>query len=94
MEIPRFRFDYSFIDIEELRHQCITPDEVESVFYSPNSFYADWHRTDNLGYVIGYSMKSKFISFTFEIVDSGNVIKLIDIFLSNEIEIRTRYFGI
>lgn len=94
MDIPRFSFDYTFLDVTELATQCIAPDEIESVFYDPATFYADWHKTDNIGYMIGYSLKNKFLSFTFELTGDGTVVRLNDVFLSNEFEVRTRYYGL
>lgn len=93
MDIPRFTFDYTFLDLAELADQCITPDEIESIFYDPATFYADWHKTDSIGYMIGYSVKHKFLSFTFDLTGDGNTVRFVDVFLSNEFEIRTRYYG-
>jgi hypothetical protein len=92
MDLPRFTFDFSFLDTDLLKQQCITTDEVEAVFYDINTYYADWSQTDDIQYMIGYSPRNKFISFTFELRNSEETVKLIDIFLSNEFEIRTRFY--
>ncbi len=57
MDISHFRFDYSFLDFDELRSQCITTDEIESVFYSTLNRIFDYTRTDGFGHCIGYTLK-------------------------------------
>jgi hypothetical protein len=92
MDLPRFDFDFSFLDVAELKSQCITTDEVIDVFYNSNSIYNDWHDTDGIGYVIGYSLKNKFLSFTFEFKNNKEIIKIVDVYLSYETEIKNNYF--
>ncbi|MBC8153191.1 MAG: hypothetical protein H7Z72_09795 [Bacteroidetes bacterium] len=92
MDVPRFRFDYSFLDLPALAEQGVTTDEIEDIFYKVETFYADWHATDQIGYMVGYSLRDKFLSFTFEFRDGQQTIRLTDVFLSNEFEISTRYF--
>ena len=91
MDIPRFRFDYLFVDLDELSSQCITTDEVEKLFYDYRSQYDDFIQTDGFGYIIGYTIRNKFISFTFEL-KGGDTIRLTQIYLSYEREIVNRYF--
>ena len=91
MDVPRFRFDYSFLDLAALAAQCITTDEVEAVFYDVHSQYNDYTLTDGFGYNIGYSPKNKFISFTFELRSDGSI-RFIQVYLSYELEIKNRYF--
>ncbi len=87
MELPEF--DFSFIDIKELKNQCITTDEIEYVFYSSSSQYQDF---GEFSYMIGYSLKNKFISFNFEL--KNDLIRITSTYLSYEQEIRNRYFGV
>jgi uncharacterized DUF497 family protein len=91
MDLPRFDFDFSFLDVAELKSHCITTDEVVDVFYNSSSIYNDWHDTDGFGYVIGYSLKNKFISVTFELND--DTIRLISVYLSYEPEIRGQFYN-
>jgi hypothetical protein len=93
MDIPKFLFDYSFINLEALKSQCITPDEIETLFYDGQTHYDDWHSTDGYGYMIGYSFKNKFVSFTFSFTDEGKSIRLLDIYHAYRDEIKNRYFG-
>jgi hypothetical protein len=90
MDVPLFRFDYSFLDLAALAKQCISPAEIEAVFYSVSSHYEDYTLTDGFSYTIGYSPRNKFISFTFDRVD--DVIRLTQVYLSYELEIKNRYF--
>ena len=92
MDLPRFKFDFSFLDRERLAKECITTDEIETIFYDTSTYYADWSQTDAIHYMIGFSPRNKFISFTFELRNSEETVKLIDTFLSNEFEIRTRFY--
>lgn len=94
MDIPRFRFDYSFLDLPSLAEKCITPDEVEDVFYNIKTFYGDWHKTDQFGYMLGYSLKNKFLSFTLEFGDGQQIVRLIDVYLPHAQEIGNWYFGV
>jgi hypothetical protein len=91
MDLPKFNFDYSFLDPQDLRNQCITKEEVEDLFYNTQTIYHDWQKTDGIRYMIGYSLKNKFISFTFDTQD--DVIRFTSIFLSYEPEIRHQYYG-
>lgn len=90
MDIPRFRFDYSFVDLDELGRQCITTDEIESVFYTTLNRIFDYTRFEGFGHCIGYSYKNKFISFIFELRDDD--VRVTSIWLSYEQEILNRYF--
>lgn len=90
---PQFDFDFSFLDLEELRNQCIVPDEVIDVFYKVSTFYDSWLRTDGFAYMLGYSFKNKFISFTFELTQDEEIVRVIDLYLSDELEIKNRYYG-
>lgn len=94
MEIPKFQFDFSFLDLDELRSQCITTDEIESVFYNLKTIYKDWHNSDGFGYMIGYSLKNKFLSFTFEFRNNQETVRLTDVYLSYESEIKNNYFRV
>ncbi|GAB4025336.1 hypothetical protein [Spirosoma gilvum] len=91
MDIPRFHFDYSFLNLDELASQCITTEEIQQLFYDLKSRYDDFMSTDRFGYVIGYTSKNKFISFTFELVGDDTV-RLTQVYLSYEQEIFNRYF--
>lgn len=82
MDIPRFHFDYSFLNLDELRNQCITTDEIETVFYSNLNRIFDYNRTDGFGHCIGYSLKNKFISFIFELRE--DIIRITTVWLSYE----------
>lgn len=94
MNLPIFEFDYSFLDLNSLGKQCISTDEMESIFYHPNTVYKDWHASNGIGYMIGYSLKNKFISLTFEFKNNQNTIRIIDVYLSYENEIKNNYFGL
>lgn len=93
MDIPRFRFDYSFVDLDELRRQCITTDEIERVFYNDDTFYDDFERTEEFEYMLGYSLKSKFIAFTFTLTEQETV-RFVQIYLPHEREIRARFYNV
>ncbi len=94
MDLPRFDFDFSFLDFDRLAEQCITADEIEDIFYDIRSLYADYHATDDFGYVIGFSPKNKFIAFTFRLLLDQQVVRLTDLYLPVEDEIRYWYFGL
>ncbi len=91
---PPFDFDFSFLDLPALRSECITPDELEALFYDVRTTYLNRHRTDGFGYMIGHTLKSKFVSLTFEFRDGEHTVRLISAYLSQESEIRTNYYGI
>lgn len=91
---PPFDFDFLFLDLPALRSECITPDELEALFYDVKTIYLNWHDTDGFGYMIGHTLKSKFVSLTFEFRDEEHTIRLTSAFLSQELEIRTNYYGI
>ena len=93
MELPCFDFDFSFLSRERLAEQCITTDEIEDIFYDVRSFYADYHATEDIGYMIGFSRRNKFIAFTFRSPLDEQLIRLTDLYLSIENEIRHWYFG-
>lgn len=93
MNIPHFRFDYPVLDLDELKSQCITPDEVENVFYDVDTFYDDFEHTEEFEYMIGFSLKSKFVAFTFTLVETETV-RFVQIYLPHEREIRFRYYNI
>jgi hypothetical protein len=90
MEVPRFEFDFSFLDLSELADICISSQEVQDLFYSPLVRTFDYTRTDGFGYCIGYSAKNKFVSFIFEFNDQ--MLRITNVWLSDEPEIRTRYY--
>ena len=92
MDIPRFRFDYSFLDLAALAAQCITTDEVETVFYNVRTFYDHYNFQEEYEYMIGFSLKHKFIAFTFSLVDR-EIIRFVQVYLPYEREIKNRYFG-
>lgn len=92
MGLPKFDFDFSFLDLDELRSRCINTEEIKSVFYGTSTFYDYFGEQDDFHYMIGYSLKNKFISFTFEL--RGDIVRLISVYLSYESEIKRRYFGI
>ncbi len=89
--LPEFTFDYSFLDLQELGDQCISVQEIENVFYNQSQFY-DYSDTEYFIYVIGYSFRNKFISFTFN--ESEGIIRILSVYLSYEQEIKNRYFTI
>lgn len=91
---PRYDFDFSFLDLDSLHGECITADELEALFYDVKTIYEDWHATEGFGYMIGHTLKSKFVSLTFEFRDDRHTIRLVSAFLSQELEIRTNYYGI
>lgn len=90
MDIPRFNFDYSFLNLDALRNQCITTDEIEGVFYNAQTFYDDFDRVEEFEYMIGFSLKSKFLAFTFTLIGEETV-RFIQVYLPYEREIRFRY---
>ena len=65
--------------------------EVEHVFYDYRSQYDDFMQTDGFSYIIGYTLKDKFISFTFGLMD-GSTIRMTQVYLSYEREIFNQYF--
>lgn len=48
-------------------------------------------QTDGFSYIIGYTLKDKFISFTFGLMD-GSTIRMTQVYLSYEREIFNQYF--
>lgn len=92
MDIPRFHFDYSFVDLDELRDQCITTNEIEGVFYNVGTFYDDFGRVEEFEYMLGFSLKSKFIAFTFTLTQQETV-RFVQIYLPDEREIRSRFYN-
>ncbi len=92
MEIPRFRFDFSFLDIESLSAHCISPDKIESTFYDVQSVYDNFEEEEDVEYMIGFSLKNKFLAFTFTLTD-GETIRFIQVYLPHEPEIRYRYYS-
>lgn len=94
MEVPRFNFDFTFLDLDALSSECISTDEIISLFYDTKTHYKDWGDTDGFSYMIGYSPKHKFISFTFELRDDNQTVRVTNVFLSQEAEIRSNFYGI
>ena len=94
MELPKFTFDFSFLDLDQLQGQCISTGEIVDVFYNLKTVYYDWHDTEGLGYMIGYSLKNKFLSLTFKFRNDKETVRATDVYLSYESEIRNNYFGI
>ncbi len=90
MDVPRFDFDFSFLDLSRLAQQCIESAEVENLFYSSLCRTFDYTLTDGFGCCIGYSARNEFISFIVEFRDQ--TLKITNVWLSHESEIITRYY--
>jgi|GEM_PF-5112943 len=94
MEVPQFDFDFTFLDSEALRSECISTGEIIAIFYDTETFYQNWSASDGFSYMMGYTPENKFVSFTFEMRNNDQTVRITSAFLSRETEIRFNYYGL
>jgi hypothetical protein len=64
-----YNIDYSLIDRLELKKINVTFEEIQSVFFSPNSHLKPYTGFD---YLIGYSNRRKFIHVAYKVSPDPN----------------------